>query len=75
MAHTEDIDTTGLLCPLPVLRISKRMRSLNPGDILRVAADDPAAAVDIPHFCREQGHALVSTSISESPMVFEIKKI
>ena len=75
MAHTEDIDTTGLLCPLPVLRISKRMRRLNPGDILRVAADDPAAAVDIPHFCREQGHSLVSKSTSECPMIFEIKKI
>lgn len=53
-----DLDATGLLCPLPVLRARKRLRDLAPGDVLSVRTDDPAAVVDIPHFCTEQGHAL-----------------
>ncbi|MDT8344900.1 MAG: sulfurtransferase TusA family protein, partial [Thermohalobaculum sp.] len=32
---------------------------LSPGAVLRIVADDPAARVDVPHFCREQGHELV----------------
>ena len=63
MTQADDIadtlDTCGLLCPLPVLKARKRLQTLAPGARLRVLADDPAARVDVPHFCAEQGHALV----------------
>lgn len=55
-----ELDARGLLCPLPVLKARKRLRALGPGEVLRVVADDPAALVDIPHFCAEQGHELVA---------------
>jgi tRNA 2-thiouridine synthesizing protein A len=55
-----DLDARGLLCPLPVLKARRRLGGLAPGAVLRVVADDPAALVDIPHFCAEQGHALVA---------------
>jgi tRNA 2-thiouridine synthesizing protein A len=51
-----ELDARGLLCPLPVLKARKRLGALAPGQVLRVLADDPAALVDIPHFCAEQGH-------------------
>jgi tRNA 2-thiouridine synthesizing protein A len=57
-----EIDAIGLLCPLPVLRASKRLRALQPGAVLRVLADDPAARIDMPHFCAEQGHDLIQAS-------------
>jgi tRNA 2-thiouridine synthesizing protein A len=59
MDSDADLDARGLLCPLPVLKARKRLAALAPGQILRVVADDPAALVDIPHFCTEQGHVLV----------------
>ena len=55
-----DLDARGLLCPLPVLKARKRLQALPAGGVLRVLADDPAAVVDMPHFCAEQGHALLS---------------
>jgi tRNA 2-thiouridine synthesizing protein A len=55
-----DLDARGFLCPLPVLKARKRIRALAPGAVLRVLADDPAALVDIPHFCAEQGHDLIA---------------
>jgi tRNA 2-thiouridine synthesizing protein A len=60
MTDEHDLDATGLLCPLPVLKARKRLAALAPGAVLRVTADDPAAVVDIPHFCAEAGHALLS---------------
>lgn len=60
MEWNAEIDARGLLCPLPVLRARKRLGALAPGDLLRVLADDPAAVIDMPHFCAEQGHELVS---------------
>jgi tRNA 2-thiouridine synthesizing protein A len=59
MEWDADLDARGLLCPLPVLKARKRLAALAPGQVLRVVADDPAALVDIPHFCAEQGHGLV----------------
>jgi tRNA 2-thiouridine synthesizing protein A len=52
-----EVDALGLLCPLPVLKARKR---LTPGQVLSLLADDPAAVVDVPHFCREAGHDLIS---------------
>ena len=55
---THELDTCGLLCPLPVLKARKRLISLSSGDVLRVLADDPAAWIDFPLFCKENGHIL-----------------
>lgn len=60
MTWDDEFDARGLLCPLPVLKARKRLLALAPGQVLRVLADDPAALVDIPHFCAEQGHVLVA---------------
>jgi len=55
-----DLDAVGLLCPLPVLKARKRLQGLASGQVLRLQADDPAAVIDVPHFCAEAGHALVA---------------
>lgn len=55
-----EIDARGLLCPLPVLRLRKRMQGLAPGAQARLLATDPAAVIDVPHFCAEAGHALIA---------------
>ena len=55
-----EIDAIGLLCPLPVLRARKALIALRPGDLLRLLADDPMAMVDVPHFCAQSGHSLLS---------------
>ena len=54
-----EVDALGLLCPLPVLRLRKRMADLPSGALVRLLADDPAAHVDVPHFCAEAGHAFL----------------
>lgn len=61
MSAAATLDARGLLCPLPVLKARKRLAPLSPGDVLEVLADDPAAVIDIPHFCAEQGHAFVGS--------------
>jgi tRNA 2-thiouridine synthesizing protein A len=52
----EVLDARGLRCPLPVIRMEARLRRMAPGGRLKVIADDPIAAVDIPHFSRAGGH-------------------
>jgi tRNA 2-thiouridine synthesizing protein A len=59
MTEDDTLDTLGLLCPLPVLKARKRLRGMGSGQVLRVLASDPAAVIDIPHFCTESGHELL----------------
>jgi tRNA 2-thiouridine synthesizing protein A len=69
-----DLDATGLLCPLPVLKLRKRLAALTPGDCMRVRADDPAAIIDVPHFCNESGHHLIETSTEGAAQIYLVRK-
>jgi len=74
MEWDEDVDALGLLCPLPVLKAAKRLRAMKSGAVLRVRADDPAAVVDVPHFCAEQGHVLEGTAEIDGAPAWFIRK-
>lgn len=54
-------DLRGLNCPLPVLKARKRLAGMRPGSLVWLETTDPLAAIDIPAFCNEAGHALVET--------------
>ena len=54
-----ELDATGLLCPLPVLKLQKIIKSVEKKERIRLITDDPAAVIDVPHFCNEQGHHLI----------------
>jgi tRNA 2-thiouridine synthesizing protein A len=68
------VDARGLLCPLPVLKARKALAKMKPGAILELVATDPAAEIDVPHFCREQGHALISMERGGEALVFRIRR-
>jgi tRNA 2-thiouridine synthesizing protein A len=74
MDWDDELDAVGLLCPLPILKVRKRLQSLQTGQVLRLLADDPAAAIDVPHFCNEQGHQLVSSNTDAPGHVYLIRK-
>ena len=71
---TETLDALGLLCPLPVLKARKRLKSMPAGSVLRVLADDPAAIIDVPHFCAETGHQLLSQDEADGHQIYLIQK-
>lgn len=52
------IDCRGQLCPQPVIELAKAVRSAPAGTVIRIETDDPAAAVDIPAWCRMRGHTV-----------------
>ncbi len=70
----ETVDCEGLLCPLPVLRARKRLAALRPGQVLRVTATDPMAAIDLPHFCNEAGHDLMASSQADGVSTYLIRR-
>ncbi|HZN20612.1 MAG TPA: sulfurtransferase TusA family protein [Micromonosporaceae bacterium] len=68
---TETLDCLGQRCPLPVVALARRLPQLPVGAVLRVLADDPAAAVDIPAWCRLRGQAFAG---SPAPHAYDIRR-
>lgn len=71
---TTELDALGLLCPLPVLKARKRLQALEPGDVLVLHTDDPAAVIDVPHFCAEAGHTLDHHREEGKAIIWTIRK-
>ena len=74
MQWTEDLDAIGLICPLPVLRARRVLAAMAPGSLLRLRTTDPAAVVDVPHFCAEAGHELISQATEGTVQVWVIRR-
>lgn len=74
MTHDVEVDAAGLLCPLPVLRARKRLLGMQPGQVLRLVATDPASVIDVPHFCSQSGDTLLSITEDDEARVFLICK-
>ena len=68
------VDARGLMCPLPVLKLGKVMRGVSVGTVVTLWADDPIAVIDIPHFCVEAGHRLVSQSDEGAHQIYLIER-
>ncbi len=58
----KEVDATGTLCPIPLIRAQDFVRSVKPGDKFALLANDPGVHQDIPAWCRMHGHEIVSTS-------------
>ena len=70
-----ELDAMGLLCPLPVLKLQKMIKSMKESKRIKLITDDPAAVVDVPHFCKEQGHHLVEIVNQNGCDLFVIEPI
>ncbi|MBA4490758.1 sulfurtransferase TusA family protein [uncultured Paracoccus sp.] len=69
-----EVDARGLLCPLPVLRLRKILNGAAPGTRVALLATDAMAAVDVPHFCAEAGHALISVTQEKDAIRYEVMR-
>ena len=72
--HEIEIDARDLRCPLPVLRLQKAIRAAQIGTVVKLCATDAMAQIDVPHFCAEAGHALISSHQENGTYMFFVEK-
>jgi TusA-related sulfurtransferase len=56
------LDCRGKRCPLPVIELAARMGAVGVGEVIAVLADDPAARLDVPAWCRMRGQQYLGES-------------
>ncbi|WP_454105443.1 sulfurtransferase TusA family protein [Marinobacter sp. MBR-105] len=67
------LDTSGLRCPMPLLKTKLELNSMTPGEELEVVATDTGSLRDIPAWLALSAHTLVSQSESNGEYRFVIK--
>ena len=74
MNTDKEIDTSGLNCPLPILKAKKALTDLHSGQTLKVIATDPGSWRDFEAFARQTGNELVSQEKTETNFVYVLKR-
>jgi len=72
--ETETLDTSGLLCPLPVYKAAMALRQLEEGDVLKLICTDPGSLQDIPALAHQRGDVLLSTEAGDGVQTFWLQK-
>ncbi|MFF5055417.1 sulfurtransferase TusA family protein [Micromonospora sp. NPDC000663] len=71
----EVLDCRGQRCPLPVIAAARRMPQVPIGTVVRVLADDPAAAVDIPAWCRMRGQEFLGAISGSEGSAYDVRRL
>ena len=72
--YDQELDATGLNCPLPILRAKKALASLESGQVLRIIATDPGSVKDFEAFAKQTGNELLESKEESGKFYFLLKK-
>ena len=70
----QELDASGLNCPLPILRAKKTLGGMESGQVLRIVATDPGSVKDFEAFAKQTGNELLESGEEGGKFVFMIKK-
>jgi tRNA 2-thiouridine synthesizing protein A len=68
------VDCTGMLCPMPVVKTSKAIKTLEVGQILKMVATDPGAPPDMEAWGRQTGHELLRSMQEDGKFIFFFRR-
>lgn len=68
------VDSRGKRCPAPVIDLARAMVDAAEDEVVDVLADDPAAATDIPAWCRLRGHEFLGAQVTDGGVRYRVRK-
>ena len=68
------LDLKGLLCPMPIVKLSKAIKEVEVGQSIEAFATDPGVMADVPAWCRTTGNELVVLEKQEKQFHFIIRR-
>ena len=74
MSEKKELDARGLVCPMPIIKLSKVIKEMQPGDVLEVIANDPAFESDVSTWCEKMGHMLKSVKKEGKELTATVEK-
>lgn len=74
MNFDQELDTRGLLCPLPILRTKVAMDGLQVGEVLRVVSTDAGSVRDMAAFAKHTRNDLLDSRVDGEDYIYYLKK-
>lgn len=69
------LDCKGLMCPMPVVQLAKKIKAMDVGQELELISDDVGSKEDIPAWCQRTGNQLIGMEESGKNYTYHIKKL
>ena len=70
----QELDCSGMACPMPILKTKKAVDGLEMGQVLRMISTDPGSVPDVNAWTQKTGHELVGHEEEGGKHVFYIKR-
>ena len=70
----KELDTSGLNCPLPIIKAKKEINTMDAGQTLKIISTDPGAVKEFESFANQTGNELLSTEEKDNKFYFLLKK-
>ena len=74
MNFDQQVDSSGLLCPLPLLKSKRQLNQMDSGQVLKLIATDRNAEADLRKFCDQSGHQLLLTEQLDEQLIIYLQK-
>jgi len=68
------LDCTGLICPMPIVKMAKAIKQIEQGQVLQLIATDPGSPADVEAWSRQTGHELLNSAEEGSRYVFFLRR-
>ena len=72
--YDQELDASGLNCPLPILRAKKALSAMQSGQVLHIIATDPGSMKDFAAFAKQTGNELMGAREEGGKYLFLLKK-
>jgi tRNA 2-thiouridine synthesizing protein A len=72
--HDLELDTRGLLCPLPILKARAALNTMQPGQVLKVLSSDPGSVRDMEAFAKLTRNPLLYSRVDGTDHVYFLRK-
>jgi len=69
------LDVRGLMCPMPVVKLSKAIKEIEVGQVIEVLATDPGSLTDMPAWAKRTGNEVVKVEREGKVIKFYVKRL
>ncbi len=68
-----ELDAKGMYCPMPIVKLKKATKTMEPGQVLKIVATDPGSVRDVPAWANKTGAEILETSEENGEYTFTIR--
>jgi len=74
MESNQTLDCKGLSCPMPIIKLSKTIKKMKSGEILKMLGTDPGSKTDVPAWCEKTGNTFLDVQEEAGIFTYYVKK-